>query len=142
MLRRITAFLVLLVTVAGNVEVGFGLARDGDVHHESEILAVRHAEAHAGPFVDHGHEDRYDPEFVHGHPASGHHSALASQAHDDGGDHEHGTCLDHCTHIHAPALPGHSPATAPTRLISVRSFLAAELPYEGSRDALLRPPRA
>lgn len=68
MFRRVTAFLVLVVTLAMNVEVGFGLARDGDVHHESETMAVKHAQAHVGPVVGHGHEDRYDPEFVHGHP--------------------------------------------------------------------------
>lgn len=142
MFRRVTALIMVVVTVTMNVEVGFGLARDGDVHHESETQAVRHAQARVGPVVDHGHEDRYDPEFVHGHAASDHPTPESTKARDHGESHEHGTCVDHCTHVHAPALPGHPPAPAPTRLISVRPFVSAELPYEDSHDAPFHPPRA
>lgn len=161
MFRRVTALVMIVVVVATNVEVGFGLARDGEVHHESETLAVAHAQDRVGPIVGHGHEDLEDPDVgAHAHgPATAEASADAVspdgprhhgrdgakapvEAHDDHDQHEHGTCLDHCTHLHALALPGHAPAQAASRLISVRPFATAELPYEGSYDTLFHPPRA
>ena len=156
MFRRVTALVMLVVLVTTNVEVGFGLARDGAVHHESETAAVLHAKERVGPVVGHGHEGLDNPRHDHSAgvgeatnsavaPTSPHlpdGSDASVEAHEDDQEHEHGTYSDHCTHLHAPALPGHAPAEAPSRLISVRPFVTVQLPYEGSYDALFHPPRA
>lgn len=136
MFLRVTALIMLVITVTMNVEVGFGLARDGEVHHESDAEAVVHAQSRVGPVVGHGHEDLQED------PSHGDDSHASSEAHDDHPSHDHGTCLDHCTHLHAPAIPGHAPTPAPARFLSVRPLVTAELPYEGSHDTLFHPPRA
>lgn len=132
MLRRVTALIVMLVTVGGTLEVGVGLAREGKVHHESTARAVTHATAASGPSVNHGHEDGTVQLHVDG----------TAESHEDHSQHEHGTCLDHCTHVHGLAVPGHRLPTFVTPVVHLRIVADAKLPPQPDRSELFQPPRA
>ena len=83
-MRRIFALVIVLWVAFWNLEPLLGVARDGAVHHESTVEAVRHADAGSG---DHGHEDP------------------GADDHDHAPGHTHGTGADHCTHHHGTAVP-------------------------------------
>jgi hypothetical protein len=128
MLRRTTALVLMLVTVASTLEVGAGLAMEGALHHESAARAVAHAEASAGPDEDHGHEDA---------------QAKTDEGRDDSRDsrHGHGTGLDHCTHVHGMAVPAHPDLTPSTSFVHAEQ---SEPTYHTTRVStdLFHPPRA
>lgn len=81
---RLAAIVTVFGTGFGTFEPAVGLLRDGEVHHEGTIQAAEHAAAQTG---EHGHE---------------HESESAPGRHGPG--HQHGTGVDHCTHVHGTAL--------------------------------------
>ena len=122
MIRRCFAAGALVALVGSAVEPGFGLLRDGAVHHESTTEATQHAS------LGHGeHGDR----------------RLAAEAPTTPStEHEHGTSMDHCTHVHGPALQ----AVLPTLAMSFRASIAddplVETHGRSPLEALFHPPKA
>jgi hypothetical protein len=81
--RRLIALVLLLAVSGSAAESLVGQLRDGEVHHETSVAAASHASHARG---DHGHEDAGAP------------------SHEHGGEHQHGTNADHCTHQHGTAV--------------------------------------
>lgn len=93
-MRRATAFVLLVLTLAGQAESVVGEVRDAEVHHETTLEAFVHTQ---------------DPHGAHAHdalPEQPDHQARGEELAGDHSDHEHGTCADHCTHVHGTALTG------------------------------------
>lgn len=120
-----TALAVALLFSLGlsSAEALVGELRDGEVHHEDVSTAVSHRDM-AGGRGDHGHEDASQP-----------------GQHEHGEKHQHGTSVDHCTHLHAVGLAATISFGFEIRLGSF------ELPFITGYDenyvaALAEPPRA
>ena len=124
-MRRTIALLLLILTALTSVEVAEGMARDGEVHHESSATAVAHA---AGPSGEHGHEDAGA-------------TSEDSEAPDHGPDHQHGTGADHCTHVHGPAISIGGTAMAVTMIGAADLRGDAGVPTEHIRSPRHEPPR-
>ena len=119
-IRHAIALALLLGYSASTAEATVGVLRDGAVHHESEVAAVIHQEAHQG---DHGHED----------PGAGA---------EHGSDHRHGTSSDHCTHVHGIGLPS---ACALAEIVTRDEGTVESVPLTPAGTSLrsqFRPPKA
>ena len=117
--RWFALFLTFALTVSF-VEPVLGELRDGEIHHESDAAAALHAAQADG---EHGHEDAGTP------------------AHPHGGEHQHGTGTDHCTHQHGVAAPTTVGfALVPTTLIQHATHPQVRFRWTPSR--LFQPPRA
>ena len=119
-LNRLLSFIFLLAFFAGQAEPYLGAARDGEVHHEDAIAALSHS-AERG---DHGHED------------------LRSRQHEHGGDHQHGTGSDHCTHVHSTVAPQPSFALHLPSGVEFSGFSDAMTETESASYPPIRPPIA
>lgn len=121
-MRRLIALALLLFTTASSLEAVVGVVRDGAVHHEDAATAAAHAEMSAG---EHGHED----------------ASSASDDHEHGERHQHGTSGDHCTHMHGVALIPVF-AFALFGSLSTASTVDAEFHNQRVAPTLTHPPRA
>jgi hypothetical protein len=122
--RQVIAAAIMFALPIGAVEAGVGEARDGQVHHEDVTDATIHHDGQ-GSTGDHGHEDE---------------SAESPTEH--GRDHQHGTSVDHCTHVHAPVM-GAAPTSVPQSLecgaLVFATVVAEQLAHF---PVLIEPPRA
>lgn len=122
--QRLVSFLILLTLFWARAESGFGVLRDGAVHHEGvAAAAVHHELLHLRG--DHGHERLSSPSDSHGLPG-----------------HSHGSPMDHCTHHHDPGV-----LTAPVACTdSVRTAPTVPgnptIPVNQSLQVPTEPPRA
>jgi len=98
-----------------------GALRDGRVHHESGMTAASHSSS--GSQGDHGHED-------------------GPLSHQHGGQHQHGTAADHCTHQHSAGSPAVGLALAYPPIQHVAPFSDPPAPVGGMLAAPFHPPRA
>lgn len=127
MLRRVTALVMIVTTLAATFEVGFGLAREGEVHHETTVEAVAHASMRASPTGEHGHED---------------HGAEHVRPDADHEHHDHGTCVDHCTHLHGPAVPAVGLGAVAVNVLAVPAPSEVTFRDDPVASDLFEPPRA
>jgi len=120
-IRRFVAAVALLGVGFGTFEPAFGLVRDGAIHHEGVGEAAQHATSQHG---EHGHEHVAESE---------------SDAH--GPSHQHGTSVDHCTHMHGPAVA--TPASAFSIPIECRGVtrLVQTIHEQENPDPLVHPPK-
>lgn len=119
MFRRLIALFLLIAVTGSAMESVMGVLRDGEIHHETEALAAQHASASAG---EHGHED------------------VSAPSHQHGGEHQHGTATDHCTHQHGTAAAT-SVAFALAADVSVRLSTEPSGHTDSSPTTLFHPPR-
>ena len=85
-LRVISLLSVCLLLTGSVLEPVVGALRDGEVHHESTVIANAHR--------------LIDPDGTHGHEDA----AESDESAPDSRDHEHGSATDHCTHVHGAAI--------------------------------------
>ncbi len=114
-LRRLMAGVALLGVGFGTFEPAVGLVRDGAIHHEGGVEAAQRATSQRG---EHGHEH-----------------AVESASDTHGPEHQHGTGVDHCTHMHGPAATTFVSAFS----ISIESHGVARI-EPALRDQLIRAP--
>lgn len=121
MLRRVLALVLLFAVSATQAETVFGAMRDGEVHHESGLTAASHSSS--GSQGDHGHED-------------------GPLSHQHGGQHQHGTAVDHCTHQHSTGAPSAMLALVFPPVQNVAPYSDPPASAGGTLAAPFHPPRA
>ncbi len=115
---RVLSLVFLLAFFAGQAEPYLGVARDGEVHHESGLAALSHTVVNG----DHGHED--------------------GGSHEHGNDHEHGTSADHCTHVHSSVALEQSFVLVLPSAVDSRSFTDSIIATDSASPPPIRPPIA
>jgi len=144
------AFVALFVTLGANLEIGFGLAHEGKVHHEGIVQVLAEAATHGLLGLE-----RHAPRGTlraFSDPAS-----LATLRHARGLDlratnisqpdrghsqHEGGTCMDHCTHLHSAAVV--TRVLIPIRTLELAHAASPRIdhPNQAAPSTSFRPPRA
>lgn len=121
-IRSCVALVLLLSFQATSLEAVVGLARDGEVHHESASEAIAHS---AGTTGEHGHE-----------------TASETPDQDHGPDHQHGTGADHCTHAHGAALLSPTAVALVDDEVRIPPVASQATPSDYRAPPLFHPPRA
>lgn len=146
-IRRAVALVVMLTSVGAYLEIGFGLAREGKVHHESIGQVLAQEEVH-GPLGLVPHRPDLSLSGSPGLSALRHARGLdlrstdISSTHRSESQREDGTCMDHCTHLHGAAVLARVVIPFRTREMEFPHHPRIHLPLQREASGFYRPPRA
>lgn len=116
-IRRCVATVALLGVGFATFEPVLGLTGDGAIHHDGAVEAAQHANSQ---HEENGHESGSD---------------------ERGPTHQHGSSVDHCSHIHGPAVTTHAPAFPGLMESRGGARLEPTLRDQANPDPLFHPPR-